>query len=347
MTECPNRSAEFALVREMRDWAKRCDGPRSEKTLTDYAQKYARMVRTGFLPEKARTAKTFYAYRAALVWATLEQARDALRRRDRAPYGTPAWSEALADLEHARQVLRRYPPDPEREYRAHGSPAFTWSDLSSQMTDKPRSRSKRRVLSYLHHIPDWRERLFQHIPYRHKAAAAICALTGARPAEVRGVEIVRYGEGLLLRIPGAKLTSHSGQPERALLIGLDSVEARYLNGLAEAGPVTVSGSAQALCAAVQRAGRKAFPRARQLVSPYVYRHALASDLKAEGHDPERIAECLGHRATESQSAYGRAVHGGQACGVLAVRASMPVRVTHRPPPPMRQPSHSLAPRPSF
>lgn len=347
MTEGPDRAAEFALVRELREWAKRCDGPRSEKTLADYARKYARMVRTGFLPEKARTAQTYYAYRAALVWATLEQARDALRRRDRAPYGTPAWSETLADLEHARKVLQRYPPDPEREHRVHGSPAFTWSDLASQVKEKPRSQSKRRVLSYLQHIPDWRERLFQHIPDRHKAAAALCAY-GIRPAEVaRGVEIVREEKGLLLRIHGAKLTRHSGQPERVLLIGLASVEARYLYDLSETGPVTVGGSAQALCMAVQRAGKEAFPRARQLISPYVYRHALASELKAEGHEPQRIAECLGHRATESQSAYGRAVHGGQSSGVLAVRASLPVRVTHRPPPPMRQPSHTLAPRPSL
>lgn len=348
MTEGPDRAAEFALVRELREWSKRCDGSRSEKTLADYAQKYARMVRTGFLPEQARTARTFYAYRAALVWATLEQARDALRRRDRTPYGSPAWSEALADLEHARRVLQRYPPDPEREHHANGSSAFTWSDLATNGMEKPRSQSKRRVLAYLHRIPDWRERLFPHIPERHKAAAAVFALTGARPAEVaRGVEIIREGEGLLLRIAGAKLSLHSGQPERALLVSLESVEARYLHGLVEVGPVTVSGSAQALCAAVERAGQRAFPHARQLISPYVYRHALASELKAEGHNPERIAECLGHRVTESQSAYGRAVHGGRASGVVAVMASMPVRATHRPPPPMRQPSCTPAPRPPF
>lgn len=348
MKQGTDRTVEFALVRELREWLKRCDGPRSEKTLADYERKYARMVRTGFLPEQARTAQTYYAYRAALVWASLEEAKDALRRRDKVPYGSPEWSEALADLEHARQMLRRYPPDPEREHRAHGSPAFTWSDLANQKPEKPRSQSKRRVLAYLHHVPNWRERLFLHISDRHKAAAAICALSGARPAEVaRGVEVVREGDGLLFRIAGAKLTRHSGQPERQLLVSLDSVEARYLHTLAESGPVTVTGSAQALCAAVERAGQRAFPHARQLISPYVYRHALASELKAEGHDPERIAECLGHRASESQSAYGRAVHGGRASGVLAVRASMPVRATHRPPPPMRQPSHTLAPRPSF
>ena len=219
MTEGPDRAAEFALVRELRDWVKRCDGPRSEKTQNDYERKHARMFRTGFLPEHARTAQTFYAYRAALVWATLEQTRDALRRRDRAAYGSPEWSEALDDLEHVRGVLQRYPPDPEREHRAHGSPAFTWSDLATHGTEKPRSRSKRRVLSYLQHIPDWRERLFQHVPDKNKAAAALCAVSGCRPAEVvRGVELVREGDGLLLRIQGAKLTRYSGQPERVLLI---------------------------------------------------------------------------------------------------------------------------------
>ena len=125
------------------------------------------------------------------------------------------------------------------------------------------------------------------------------------------------------------------------------MEARYLHGLAEAGPVTVSGNAQALSMAVQRAGKKAFPHARQLISPYVYRHALASELKAEAHGQERIAEVLGHRTTECAYAYGRTVHATRTSGVLAVRATFPVRVTHRLPPPMRQPSHTPAPRPPF
>jgi len=192
--EVTDRTAEFALVRELREWLKRCDGPRSEKTLADYSRKYARMVRTGFLPEHARTPKTFYAYRAALVWASLEQARDTLQQRDKVPYGSPEWSEALVDLEHARQVLQRYPPDPEREHRSHGSPAFTWSDLANQKPEKHRSQSKRRVLAYLHNVQDWRERLFLHVSDRHKAAVAVCALTGARPSEVAlGVEVVREG----------------------------------------------------------------------------------------------------------------------------------------------------------
>lgn len=348
MSDTPDRSDEYDLVRELRNWVKRCNGPRSSKTLADYELKYVRMCRTGFLPEQARTRQTYYAYRAALVWATLEQIKNALRQRDKSPYGSAEWTAALADLEHSKQVLQRYPPDPERSHHENGSPSFNWSDLAQNREEKPRTRSKRQTLSYLSHHPGWRERLFLHIAEKHKAAAAVCALTGARPSEVtRGVEVIREGNALMLRIHGAKLTQHSGQPERFLRVALDTIEARYLHALVEAGPVTVSTGAQAFCAAVERAGRRAFPHARQCLSPYVYRHAIASSLKAEGHEPERIAECLGHRATESQSAYGRAAHGGRASGVLAVHASLPVRATHRPPPPMQQPSFTLAPRPTF
>lgn len=348
MSDTPDRSGEYALVRELRDLVKRCDGPRSDKTLADYERKYARMCRTGFLPEQAKTRQTFYAYRAALIWATVEQAKDALRQRDKAVYGSAEWVEALSNLEHVKKVFQRYPPDPERKHYESGSQCFAWSDLAQSQQKKPRTLSKRQMLSYLSRHPDWREKLFHHIGEKHKAAAAVCALTGARPCEVAcGVEVVRDGDALLLRIHGAKLTHHSGQPERLLRVALDTVEARYLHALTEPGPVTVSDGAQALCAAVERAGRRAFPHARQSLSPYVYRHAIASSLKAEGHEPERIAECLGHRATESQSAYGRTAHGGRASGVLAVRASLPVRATHRPPPTMQQPAITLAPRPTF
>lgn len=348
MSETPDRTGEYAMVRELRDWVKRCDGTRSAKTLADYERKYARMCRTGFLPEQAKTRQTYYAYRAALVWATIEQIKDALRQRDKAVFGSAEWTVALANLEHNKKVLQRYPPDPERSHHENGSPSFIWSNLAQSQQEKPHTRSKRQTLYYLSHYPNWREKLFRHIAEKHKAAAAVSALTGARPCEVaRGVEVVREGNALLLRIHGAKLTHHSGQPERLLRVALDTAEARYLHALAEVGPVVVSTGAQSLCAAVERAGRRAFPHARQCLSPYVYRHAIASSLKAEGHAPERIAECLGHRATESQSAYGRAVHGGRASGVLAVRASLPVRATHRPPPSMQPPAFTLAPRPTF
>lgn len=348
MTEAPDRSQEYALVRELREWVKRCDRPRSDKTQADYERTYARMISTGALPEHATTRQTFYKRRAALVWATLERTKEALRNRDKSIYGTPEWAAAMDDLEQAQRVLRRYPPDPDRQHQETGSAAFTWSDLPQGKQGNPHSQSKRRTLSYLSRIPNWRERLFGQVAEKHKAAAAVCALSGARPSEIaRGVEVTQDGDTLLLRILGAKITHSSGQPERLLRIAIDSVEARYLLALAEAGPVTVATKAQAFCAAIERAGIQAFPRARQRISPYVYRHALASSLKAEGIEPLQIAACLGHLVTASQSAYGRAVHGGRSSAVLAVRASMPVLETHRAPPPLRQPSSAHAPRPTF
>ena len=69
----------------------------------------------------------------------------------------------------------------------------------------------------------------------------------------------------------------------------------HLRTLAELGPITVQANGQVLCSAIERAGVRAFPNSRQLVSPYVFRHALASQLKAEGYEPEIIGVCLGHR----------------------------------------------------
>jgi integrase len=316
--------------------------------MADYTRIYDRMVCSGNLPEHARARQTYYSRRAALVWATLEQAKDALRRRDKAAYGSDEWAEAMADLEQARRLLQRYPPDPERQHQAVGSSAFTWAELPQGRQAKPRSRSKRHALAYLVRVPDWRAKLFEHIGERHRAAAAVCALSGARPCEVAlGVEVTREADSLLLRIRGAKLTQSSGQPERVLRVALDSVEALYLAALAEAAPVTISTNPQALSAAVGRAGKKAFPLAKVGISPYCWRHNFAASLIADTQAPVVVAQALGHLASDSQTAYTRVANGALTSGVLGVRATLPVRHTHRPPPPLRQPSSAPAPRPTF
>lgn len=77
MTCAPDRSQEYAPVRELREWVKRCDRSRSDKTQSDYERTYERMVRSGSLPEDAIARQTYYKRRAALVWASLERTKDA------------------------------------------------------------------------------------------------------------------------------------------------------------------------------------------------------------------------------------------------------------------------------
>ena len=127
-------------------------------------------------------------------------------------------------------------------------------------------------------------------------------------------------------------TEHSGQPERMLIVAIDSDAARHLVRCVETGNSTIRTHPANLCAATIKAGRKAFPNLKESVTPYVFRHHLASQMKAAGLPPEIIAKALGHRASESQQVYGYAVSAtGTSGSVIAVSASVSVRMTHRNP----------------
>jgi len=185
--------------------------------------------------------------------------------------------------------------------------------------------------------PDWPLTVFNAVTEKHKAALAICVLTGARPSEIaQGVEIELVKKGatpfLKLRIKGSKVTERTGQPERILIVAIDSDAARHLVQCVESGHSTLRTHPANLCAATIKAGRKVFPNLKESVTPYVFRHHLASQMKAAGIAQEIIAQTLGHRATESQQAYGYAVSAkGTMMPIMAAVASIPVRFTHRNP----------------
>jgi cell pole-organizing protein PopZ len=170
----------------------------------------------------------------------------------------------------------------------------------------------------------WRDSLFAAISPNYADAAAIVLVAGVRPKEIQnGIQISVIDGNLCVTVKGAKVGKSRGQPERAILLAVDCAAAKHLAELAANGPITVTTKPKSLCEAFRRAGRRAFPRMRLSVSPYSARHALASDLKAAGVDPEGIAQVLGHCATRSQQAYGRgSIRGRSGFSVLGVRASL-------------------------
>ena len=338
----PDRSAEYLLVRELRQVIAGVSQKISENTRHDYLQKYQRMKSCGTTPENiAGTKKAYYAYRAALLFGVSADARQALRARDKASYGTDEWKAAMTVLKRCRAIYNRYPPDPERRHHDAGSPSFTWEGIKSNRIKTITGwsgviSSKKRVLSKLRKITDWHSKLFEQVTPKHQNAAALCFLTGVRPSEIaRGVriELSRSADGdrLVITIAGSKITGNSGQPERVIRVKIDSAEARHLAETAEHEPFIVVTSPANLCAAMIKAGRLAFPSLQETVTPYVLRHSLASSLKAASISPEDIAKILGHQASESQQAYGFAVCSSGPVSIDGVRATVPVRSTHRLP----------------
>jgi integrase len=291
-----------------------------------------------------RTAvkKSFYSYRAALLYGTAQEAAGALRARDKSEYLSNEWHAALKTLQRCKAVFDRYPPDPQRTHRISGSSSFTWSAIQTHKNQNmvgwsPAVNSKKRVLSALRKIDDWHGKLFSKVTAVHKSAAAICSLTGARPSEIaRGVTVqitgTRDNQKLVITIRGTKLTAMTGQPERILKLGIDSPEARHLLELCnDSSPFIITTHPGNLTAAVIKAGKAAFPNLRMTVSPYVFRHSVAAELKASGISEELIAKTLGHQATKSQQAYGLSVHASGTHSINAVSAIMPIRLTHRHP----------------
>ena len=337
----PDRTGEYLLVRQIRQAISNISQHISEKTKQDYMKKYQRMKDKGATPESAGTRKGFYAYRAALLYGIALEARQALNLRDKSACGSQEWQSAMAVINRCRLILERYPPDPERNHRYSDSTSFTWSAIKSNKFKTATGwnatiSSKKRVLGKIRNIHDWRTRLFQQVTPKHKSATAICILTGCRPSEIsRGVRIeladTSDGQRLIITIRGSKLTANSGQPERKMAIRIDTDEAKHLAQLANDSSVTVTTHPANFCAAIIKAGRLAFPNLRETVSPYVLRHALASDLKAANASLDVIAQILGHQATESQQAYGFAVSQSGGVHIDGVRASIPVRDTHRNP----------------
>jgi integrase len=326
---------EYDLVKRIRHTIAGVSEGIAASTAADYDRVYGHMMRTHSTPDDATSRSAYYRRRAALLFVCSQQAREALRARDRAAFGSPERLDALSELKRLASIFSRYPPDPEKTHSTEVTNHRTWSDIRSQLEavgHHPTSHSKRRGLGALVRRKGWQTELFAQVTDKYRAAVAVLLLTGVRPAELaQGVVVRVVADDLEISVPGAKLSTMRGQPLRTLLVKCDSPYAKHLALLAGNSEITISADAKRLCDTVRKAGRCAFPRMHGTVSPYSLRHAVASALKAAGIDPDGIAQVLGHQATRSQQSYGMSCHGRQETAILGVRASVPVRDTGRNP----------------
>ena len=235
---------------------------------------------------------------------------------------------AEARIRGAVKTLERYPPgtgDPRADMqRPSAYQGAAHSDRSNGKRDALDSRPV-----------DWRDRIWSEIKERDRDAVAITALTGARPAELtKGVRVQHTKEGdLTFEIKGAKLGDDRGQAKREIVISKEeaskSVEGRHLLTQIKEGQgrdVHI-GDAKNFSDRVRHASERAMPGERS-VSPYDYRHAMASRLKADEHlTPADRAAALGQQAERSQETYGRASSAGQSGSgsISSARASSSTR----------------------
>jgi hypothetical protein len=186
--------------------------------------------------------------------------------------------------------------------------------------------------------PEWRNSRPQLLP-----SLAVLSLTGCRPAEIeQGVTVLLRGDLLVMEIDGAKCTDaggrERGQPKRrygfkidanadpALLFLQTLAAGRMVNGT---GQCRIAHNADYLYNSVVMLGKSVFPKLRTRVSPYCFRHQVASDLKADPTVPlEDAAKYMGHLSDYSIGKYGHSIHGrksGKRTRSVVVQTSRPVK----------------------
>ncbi|MDD9725953.1 hypothetical protein PVV74_10850 [Roseovarius sp. SK2] len=207
-----------------------------------------------------------------------------------------------------------------------------------------------------------------HLDDRRRACIATLMLTGCRPSELcddLGVTVDAVGlddnQRLAFEIAGSKCIESGaihpgkGQERRYLEIARETPEAAWLfdhvaaqpdrsvrlfldvpaydrKGIALMPTERRRRVSNQLGKLICRLGNVAFPRLRSNLSPYVFRHALSSDLRASDHQFNRgdIASALGHQSERTQSHYGspntsRDLNGSRAEQIIHVSATSPVR----------------------
>lgn len=298
------------------------------------------------IDRQAKTKNTFYAYRAAVRWAALERAASAVKAYKKADNDNEKKSAYQLMLTAAADLVR-YPADAQP-----GLPSSSFVASAKALGDEialasvikkpgefgkktaPGKNDKLKDANTIQKIEGWRSLVFSRLlavesPWIDHAAVA--ALTGCRPAEVASVRIEKIKNVLVITIPGVKVSETKGQPFRRFSIAADDgPEFKHLIEKTKNGPVLLSSdsTASAFSEALKRAGKQALGEKAPTMTGYVYRHALACDMKADGADRNEIAAALGHAVTKTQSHYGRASGGKKGARVFQIEAVRPIKQTH-------------------
>jgi integrase len=323
----------FDIIRNARALTKDVNTSASERTVAQYRAGYARMTARGLTPEKiAHTSRSFYFYRAAFVQHFAALIRDELRATDKAQKGgdEKSFVAGVSRLGELCCELERYRPDPHSNHLDKGV-ISNWAvevEKRSKTGFKAASHSKK---SRLRGLPaNWREMMFavsENSKYRDALAAL--GVTGARPAEFENGVLVQINDkrNLTFTIKGVKTHGGKfGQETRILEIEPKTFDALHLlNRVREIGEFVIQAKAGALSDRVREFSKVVFPKLKNGVSCYVYRHQFSADLKASGLPDVDVSTALGHSVDETKRFYGAAQSASQNPNVKSVKGSQRVR----------------------
>jgi hypothetical protein len=315
------KTARELLIENEAKRRARKDTPASEATIRDY-QKKCRQIEAeiedlgpgsrapllAVMAFHALSKQTFQALKSALRWQAWTQLQALMRSQDRlqrAGQRDETWKQLVVQLETIMD-------------RIQSVDALNRDKCLRLIreAEKP-SKSKRRMLPRLE--ADWRQRFLDinrsSATYRH--AGVLLVHCGLRPTELAsGVRVRWTPKGVRVLIAGAKVRDTAGQPWRSFLLDPSQLPDWFVHELKRMRRMVITANADALRAHLYRQSQSVLnPRNRKdkedlVLSAYVFRHALVTDLRENGWDTDKIAACIGESAEETLKHYGTRRHRG-------------------------------------
>jgi hypothetical protein len=177
--------------------------------------------------------------------------------------------------------------------------------------DRPveRSKSKKNTLRLLK--SDWREKFLiaNESSPKYRSVGLLMRHCGFRPAELEtGVHVELQGEHMLVSIHGAKVRETAGQPWRKFVLQTKLLPPWFVEEVAQVGSRTYQADKDNMRTHLNRLSEKLYPRQKSkepiILSAYVFRHALVTDMRSEGWETADIAAAIGESCSETTKHYG-------------------------------------------
>ena len=276
--------------------------------------------------------ESFKAYRAAICWHLRRELREQLKAQDRLQREGnrgEVWRDAVAEVKRLLDVYISV-----NATTRHDAPE------ADGLHALPGLSKKHALTKIARKYPAWRSIILEACagsPYED--AIRLMSLVGCRPEEVaRGISVSMDATGRAWAlIKGAKVTDKAGQAWRNIPFDLSKMRNACGVALEMEGKYLIQvKSKDGLRNYLQRLSKKTLPKV-PAVTAYVFRHALAGELRDGGASAEEIAAVLGHRVSDTQKAYGPRGRGSRgkrspaatALDVKAVAVAKPVRPLDR------------------
>lgn len=311
--------------------------PPSPQTCKRYERYLEPLIKSGINPPddiaQSRCSRTYYFKRAAYIYVihlALYQSHQALQDAQEAGDAS-AFERQLKRLRYWLGQFEIAQPDPTFLRKSTRVPG-KWKLLTARDVEpRTKHRDSGKRISLRGKPGDWRVQIWQKAQNsKYKDAIAVMALTGCRPSELEtGIDIQLSTDGnVLIKIRGSKVTAKSGQEMRSIEFAAKSEFSQHLLALMRSGIHQIKLEAKQgryLSDCLRAWSKQLWPRQKNQISCYSFRHAASADFKQKLSSKQSSA-ALGHRVERTKRFYGTANQSREGLEeVMQVSCSTPVK----------------------